>query len=86
MEGDPTCLYQIAQAIVEIQNLYGPIPRVWGKGVTAKQVWELVQRLNRENGEIKHADRPCIDQILILDRYIKPIKNKVNYYMIFVDL
>lgn len=38
MEGDPTCLYNAAQALRTIQQLYGIIPRVYGKGNAAKQV------------------------------------------------
>lgn len=68
LEGDPTSLYQIAQAIIELEKLYGPIPKVWGKGTTAKQVWELVKRLQKENGDQRRHERPSIDQILLLDR------------------
>lgn len=32
LENDPTYLYQIAQAIIFLQKIYGPIPKVWGKG------------------------------------------------------
>lgn len=38
LEGDPTCLYNTAQALRTIQQLYGSIPRVFGKGPAAKQV------------------------------------------------
>lgn len=38
LEGDPTCLYNAAQALRTIQQLYGIIPRVYGKGQAAKQV------------------------------------------------
>lgn len=32
IENDPTYIFQTAQAIIFLQKLYGPIPRVWGKG------------------------------------------------------
>ena len=38
LEGDPTCVYNAAQALRTIQQLYGIIPRVFGKGNAAKQV------------------------------------------------
>ncbi|CAG4932947.1 unnamed protein product [Colias eurytheme] len=48
LEGDPTCLYNAAQALRTIQQLYGIVPRVFGKGQAAKQVWDLLCRLNKE--------------------------------------
>lgn len=73
LDGDPTSLYQIAQSVVELERLYGPIPKIWGKGTMAKQVWELVKRLQRELSSEAHAEgrnheRPCIDQLLLIDR------------------
>lgn len=38
LEGDPTCLYNAAQALRTIQQLYGIVPHVYGKGQAAKQV------------------------------------------------
>lgn len=38
LEGDPTCAYKAALALRTIQHFYGIIPRVFGKGVAAKQV------------------------------------------------
>ncbi|CAG9559127.1 unnamed protein product [Danaus chrysippus] len=71
LEGDPTCLYNAAQAIRTIQQLYGIIPRVYGKGEAAKQVWDLLCRLNKEEqGSPRGASTSCIDQLLLLDRAI----------------
>lgn len=49
LENDPTCLYLVARSIVHLQKLYGVIPAAWGKGQAAKYVWDLVQRLWRED-------------------------------------
>lgn len=38
LEDDTTCIYNAAQALRTIQQLYGIIPRVFGKGQAAKQV------------------------------------------------
>ncbi|XP_072934409.1 vacuolar protein sorting-associated protein 33A-like [Epargyreus clarus] len=72
LEGDPTSLYNAARALRTIQQLYGIIPRVLGKGTAAKQVWMLLCRLNKEEQGIgpKGSPTSCIDQLLILDRAI----------------
>lgn len=85
MENDPTCLYQIAQAITLLQDTYGPISRVWGKGPAAKQVWNLVNRLRRENDSSKddktHVNSN-IDQMILIDRtidFISPLVTQLTY-------
>lgn len=72
LEGDPTCLYNSAQALRTIQQIYGIIPRVYGKGQAAKQVWDLLCRLNKEEQGTtpRGASTSCIDQLLLLDRAI----------------
>ncbi|XP_013189640.1 vacuolar protein sorting-associated protein 33A [Amyelois transitella] len=72
LEGDPTCIYNSAQALRSIQQLYGIIPRVYGKGVAAKQVWDLFTRLNKEEQGTgpKGATTSCIDQLLLIDRAV----------------
>ncbi|XP_018568521.1 vacuolar protein sorting-associated protein 33A [Anoplophora glabripennis] len=85
IENDPTYLYQTAQAIIYIQKLYGPIPRVWGKGTAAKQIWDLVVRLQREKNnmeEPKSNQQSCIDQIILIDRsvdLITPLATQLTY-------
>lgn len=85
IENDPTYLYQTAQSIIYLQNLYGPIPRVWGKGSAAKQVWELVMRLQREKTnteETKTSQQSIIDQIILIDRsvdLITPLATQLTY-------
>ncbi|XP_044010499.1 vacuolar protein sorting-associated protein 33A isoform X2 [Aphidius gifuensis] len=51
LESDPTCMYQVAQAIRRIQRLYGKIPHVTGRGPAAMKVWELMKRLEREDDD-----------------------------------
>ncbi|XP_066144491.1 vacuolar protein sorting-associated protein 33A [Euwallacea fornicatus] len=86
IENDPTYIYQTAQAIIFLQKLYGQIPRVWGKGVAAKQVWDLVTRLQREknssNDEPARNEVSCIDQIILIDRsidLITPLATQLTY-------
>lgn len=92
LENDPTCLYLVARSIVHLQKLYGVIPAVWGKGQAAKYVWDLVQRLWREennntntnSSESKQQQQQtcCIDQILLIDRaidLISPLATQLTY-------
>ncbi|KAK5638912.1 hypothetical protein RI129_013207 [Pyrocoelia pectoralis] len=84
VENDPTSLYQVAQAVLLLQKIYGPIPRVWGRGMAAKQVWDLITRLQRENlsKEIKENQNSCIDRLLIIDRgvdLISPLATQLTY-------
>lgn len=67
--------------------MYGSIPKVWGKGVAAKQVWDLVLRLQREKSnseseDCKNNHQSCIDQIILLDRsvdLITPLATQLTY-------
>lgn len=65
--------------------MYGPIARVWGKGASAKQVWDLVVRLQREknnNEQCKNNQQSCIDQIILIDRsvdLITPLATQLTY-------
>ncbi|KAK4877889.1 hypothetical protein RN001_010395 [Aquatica leii] len=84
LENDPTSLYQVAQAIILLQKIYGPIPRVWGRGMAAKQVWDLITRLQRENlnKDLKEHQSSCIDRLLIIDRsvdLISPLATQLTY-------
>lgn len=85
LENDPTCLYLVAQSIVHLQKLYGAIPNAWGKGQAAKHVWDLVQRLQREDNCFERSKQPqtsCIDQILLIDRavdLISPLATQLTY-------
>ncbi|CAG9834285.1 unnamed protein product [Diabrotica balteata] len=85
IENDPTYLYQTAQAIIYLQKMYGTIPKVWGKGNAAKQVWDLVVRLQREKNnseDMKNNQQSCIDQIILIDRsvdLITPLATQLTY-------
>lgn len=70
IDGDPTCLYLAASAIVSIQKLYGRIPKVYGKGLYAQKVWELTKQMGKEESAIMNSDKGAIDQIILLDRSI----------------
>lgn len=85
LENDPTCLYQIAQAIIFLQRIYGPIPKVYGKGNAARQVWDLVVRLQKEanaSEKTRINQSSTIDQIVLIDRavdLISPLATQLTY-------
>lgn len=84
LENDPTCLYQVAQAIHGLQRLYGKIPKITGRGPAASKVWELLERLNREEEEPKtaSAQSSTIEHLLLLDRSIdllSPLVTQLTY-------
>lgn len=84
LENDPTCLYQVAQAIQSLQRLYGKIPKVTGRGPAANKVWELMKRLQREEEDIKtdNIQSPLIEHLLLLDRSVdllSPLVTQLTY-------
>uniref|UniRef100_A0A1B0DCN7 Vacuolar protein sorting-associated protein 33A n=1 Tax=Phlebotomus papatasi TaxID=29031 RepID=A0A1B0DCN7_PHLPP len=71
IEGDPTCVYQSAMALMTLQRLYGRIPRVCGKGIYAEKLWELTKSMGRDDSQIgQNNEKGSIDQMVILDRSI----------------
>ncbi|XP_046738532.1 vacuolar protein sorting-associated protein 33A [Diprion similis] len=84
LENDPTCLYQVAQAIQSLQRLYGRIPKVTGRGPAANKVWELMKRLHREEEDVKTdgTQTPLIEHLLLLDRSVdllSPLVTQLTY-------
>lgn len=84
LENDPTCLYQVAQALQSMQRLYGKIPRVTGRGPAASKVWDLMQRLSREEEDTKmsNTQTPVIEHLLLLDRSVdllSPLVTQLTY-------
>lgn len=76
-------MYQVAQSIFFLQSKFGPIGRVWGKGTAAKQVWDLLVRLQKENKEsAKFEQNSYIDQMILIDRsvdLISPLATQLTY-------
>lgn len=87
LENDPTCLYQVAQAIRRLQRLYGKITRVTGRGPAANKVWELLKRLDREEEDVIKPNRPTIltppiEHLLLIDRSVdllSPLVTQLTY-------
>lgn len=43
IDGDTTCLYDVAKSLMKIQHMYGLIPRILGLGANAQIVADLVK-------------------------------------------
>jgi len=84
LKGDHTVLYRIACGIAKLQNLYGIIPHIKGKGEHAKSVADMIIKLRRESfadGE-EAVIVPEIDQLILIDRQVdlvSPICTPLTY-------
>lgn len=66
-------MYQVAQALVMLEDLFGPIKRISGKGNAADYVLKLFKKLKKEprlDESIKKNNLSQIDQLLLIDRSI----------------
>lgn len=70
IDGDPTVLYQAALGLVQLQRIYGRIPKIYGKGAMAQGVWERAKKLGAEEKLLSTGEKGTIDQIILLDRQI----------------
>ena len=75
---DPTCLHEMASAMMAIQALYGFAPIVYGKGSAAKTLYDLMSRMKKENITEESERVPQIDTIIILDRQIDLISPMIT--------
>lgn len=86
LENDPTCLYEVTKTLMTIQREYGIIPRVSGKGHAAKTVWNLMNKMLKEQmstGDKKFFNQVSqIDHLLLIDRsvdLITPMAKQLTY-------
>jgi len=66
--GDLTSLHYAAMALTRMQAVTGVIPRIYGKGTAAAQVFDLMVRMKRETCGQEPQVRSQIDTLVILDR------------------
>lgn len=82
IEGDTTALYQAAVGLVQLQRLYGRIPKIYGKGVMAQFVWDHAKQLAIDEKSLYNGDKGAIDQLILLDRGIDlltPLATQLTY-------
>ena len=82
LKKDPTCLHEMANAIMSIQALYGFAPVVYGKGAAAKTLYDLTARMKREMQAEEPESPSQIDTMIIFDRQvdlISPLITQLTY-------
>ncbi|XP_060655367.1 vacuolar protein sorting-associated protein 33A-like [Drosophila nasuta] len=82
IDGDTTALYQAAIGLVQLQRLYGRIPKIYGKGVQAQLVWHHAKQLAIDEMSLYNGDKGAIDQLILLDRGIdllSPLATQLTY-------
>lgn len=70
IESDPTSIFQSARALLNIQQSFGRIPKIYGKGNDARKMWDLLKAMGKEELTASNAGKGAIDQLIILDRSI----------------
>ena len=74
---DPTCLHSVAKGMMALQAVFGFIPRIYGKGRSAKQLCEYMMSMRREMqaAELELSVPPQFDTLIILDRQVRYVTN-----------
>eukprot|EP01102_Stenamoeba_stenopodia_P011988 TRINITY_DN372_c0_g1_i1.p1 TRINITY_DN372_c0_g1~~TRINITY_DN372_c0_g1_i1.p1 ORF type:complete len:619 (+),score=176.59 TRINITY_DN372_c0_g1_i1:181-2037(+) len=82
LDGDKSSLLYIARAIMRLQQLYGVIPHIKGKGTCAKIVVDMLLRMRRETMDYEEPKTPEIDSLIIIDRQVDmvtPVCTQLTY-------
>jgi len=70
---DPTCIFLSARALTALQQRYGIIPRILGKGDNAHRLAKLLSRMRSELSTANSkplAHSTVVDSLIILDRSV----------------
>ncbi|XP_037091633.1 vacuolar protein sorting-associated protein 33A-like [Pollicipes pollicipes] len=82
LENDPSCLFEAAQALLDIQLKFGIIPSICGKGTAARKVYNYMLNLRRERPDSEFPAVCEIDTLLLIDRevdLITPMATQLTY-------
>ncbi|KAL8286886.1 hypothetical protein RQP46_003892 [Phenoliferia psychrophenolica] len=85
-DGDYSQVYDMAKALMTIQRAFGLIPRIIGKGDSAKRLNDLLHRLRRELPLSSASSAPlelgAIDSLIVIDRQVDlvtPLCTQLTY-------
>ncbi|CAD5124889.1 DgyrCDS13141 [Dimorphilus gyrociliatus] len=81
INNDYKSLHYVAKSLMTLQELYGTIPNVYGKGASAGHVWDILKRMTREYN-ISDSGKSQIDNLLLIDRSVdvlSPLLNQLTY-------
>ncbi|GAA5919703.1 hypothetical protein JCM1841_000755 [Sporobolomyces salmonicolor] len=74
LDGDFSPVYDMAKALMTVQRAFGTIPRIIGKGDSARRLADLLKRLHRELPSSTPASVPLangtIDSMIVIDRQV----------------
>ncbi|GAA5862630.1 hypothetical protein JCM3774_001084 [Rhodotorula dairenensis] len=74
LDGDPSTIYDLAKSIMTLQRAFGPIPRIIGKGDSARRLVDLLKRFRTEQPSSVAQGAPLangvIDSMVVIDRQV----------------
>ena len=79
---DTTSIFNLAQGLITLQQLYGIIPNIFVKGDMAKQCYESMLRIQREVPDNEKKVPPQIENLILIDRsvdFITPMMIPATY-------
>ena len=82
VSGDTTSLHYTAAALTRLQAVTGVIPRIYGKGAAAAQVFDFMLRMKKEACGQEPGVRSQIDTLVLIDRavdLISPLPTQLTY-------
>ena len=82
VSGDTTSLHYAASALTRLQAVTGVIPRIYGKGTAAAQVFDFMVRMKKEACGQEPGVRSQIDTLVLIDRavdLISPLPTQLTY-------
>ncbi|PIK61281.1 putative vacuolar protein sorting-associated protein 33B isoform X3 [Apostichopus japonicus] len=82
LNGDQTWIQSIAMSIVNLQNLFGTIPHIYGMGRCSNMVFDLVKVLQTIQGRAKSAVNNEIGHLILIDRdqdLVTPLCTQTTY-------
>ncbi len=89
LDGDHTMLYSIAKSVLLLEDVFGTIPLVHGKGHLAEKVWRIIGRLV-ESRPITPPQQPSgISELILFDRQcdlVTPLCSQLTYEGILDDV
>lgn len=89
LDGDHTMLHSIAKSILLLEDIFGCIPMVHGKGHLAEKVWTLLGRLKESRPLTPPLQLPAISELILFDRQcdlVTPLCSQLTYEGILDDV
>lgn len=82
-DGNYSVLHSVAQSILALEEQFGTIPNIYGKGDFAKMVWELVGRMKEALGRADESHRvSTITDLILFERscdWVTPMCSQLTY-------